>query len=417
MKVPHLRWYIAALLFLATVINYVDRQALSVVAPVLTKELNLTPVAYANILQAFLYAYTVMYLFSGIIVDRWGTRLSLSVFMVWWSVANMLHAFVASALQLGVFRLLLGAGESGNFMAAVKAASEWFPAKERAFVNGLVNAGAAVGAIVSGPLIVWLYLNYGWRSAFVITGAMGLVWMAGWLCFYRLPRDHPRITVQELALIEGPAASSPVRRKIRWLELVAVRQTWGLFLARLLSSPVWWFYLFWLPKYLVEQRGFTMKQMGMLVWLPYLCADLGSISGGLASGWLIKRKWNVLNARTATMLPFALVMPISVGIALTPSTTVALAIICVVTFSHMAWMTNLTTVTNDIYPTGVVGSVAGIAAFGNGLGGALFTWLTGHMVQNFSYGAIFMIMGFLHPAAFLVFRWLVRTPADLSRAA
>jgi ACS family hexuronate transporter-like MFS transporter len=413
MKIPHLRWYIAALLFLATIINYVDRQALSVVAPVLTKELQLTPVAYANVLQAFLWAYTVMYVISGVIVDRWGTRLGLGIFMVWWSVANMLHAFVTSAFQLGVFRFLLGVGESGNFMAATKASSEWFPAKERALVNGLVNAGAAVGAIVSGPLIVWLYLNYGWRSTFVITGAIGLVWLVAWLFFYHLPHQHPRITGEELAIIEGGNQTTTLPTKIAWSDLLKLRQTWGLFLARFLSSPVWWFYLFWLPKYLVEQRGFTMQQMGMLVWLPYLCADLGSISGGLMSGYLIKHNREVLRARAMVMLPFAAVMPISLLIAFTPSTTIAIGVICIVAFSHMAWMTNLMTVTNDIYPRQVVGSVAGIAAFGNGLGGAVFTSLTGYIVQQFSYDAIFMIMGFLHPAAFLMFRWLVRGPVNL----
>ena len=413
MKIPHLRWYVAALLFLATVINYVDRQALSVVAPVLTKELKLTPVAYANVLQAFLWAYTVMYVVSGIIVDKWGTRLGLGVFMVWWSVANMLHAFVTSAFQLGVFRFLLGVGESGNFMAATKASSEWFPAKERAFVNGLVNAGAAVGAIVSGPLIVWLYLNYGWRSTFVITGAIGLVWLVAWLFFYHLPHQHPRITSEELAIIEGGEKTAGPAPKIAWSDLLKLRQTWGLFLARFLSSPVWWFYLFWLPKYLVEQRGFTMQQMGMLVWLPYLCADLGSISGGLISGYLIKHNREVLRARAMVMLPFAAVMPISLLIAFTPSTTVAIVVICIVAFSHMAWMTNLMTVTNDLYPRQIVGSVAGIAAFGNGLGGAVFTSLTGYIVQHFSYDAIFVIMGFLHPTAFLMFQWLVRGPVNL----
>ena len=178
MKIPRLRWWIAALLFTASIINYIDRQALSIVAPVLTKELNLSPIQYANILQVFLYAYTVMYIVSGILVDRWGTRAALAVFMAWWSVSNMLHAFARSAMQLSFFRLLLGIGEPGNFMAAAKAASEWYPPKERAFINGLVNAGASVGAIIAAPFVVWLYLHFGWRAAFVITGASGFVWLA-----------------------------------------------------------------------------------------------------------------------------------------------------------------------------------------------------------------------------------------------
>ncbi len=410
MKIPHLRWYIAALLFTATVINYVDRQALSIVAPVLTKELHLSPIEYSNILQAFLYAYTLMYVVSGVIVDRWGTRLSLSVFMVWWSVSNMLHAFTTSGFGLGAFRLLLGLGEPGNFMAASKATSEWYPAKERAFVNGLVNAGAAVGAIIATPLVVWLYLRWGWRAAFVITGCMGMVWMVGWLLLYRLPENHPLITADELALIRRETTKSPAGDRMKWVDLLKIRQTWGLFFSRFLSDPVWWFYLFWLPKYLVEQRGLSMVQMGMLAWLPYLSADLGSVFGGLVSGYLIKRNWPVLKARSAGMLPFAMMMPLSIVIAFTPSSALALVLISVVTFSHMAWKTNLMTLTNDLYPRQVVGSVSGIAAFGNGLGGALFTSLTGFVVQHFSYNGIFIVMGFLHPMAYLVFRALVKGP-------
>ncbi|MEO7143433.1 MAG: MFS transporter [Bryobacteraceae bacterium] len=419
MKIRNLRWYIAALLFTATVINYVDRQTLSFVAPILTRELHLSAVDYSNILQGFLYAYTVMYVVSGILVDRWGTRNALGAFMAWWSISNMLHAFANTAFQLGAFRVLLGIGEPGSFMASIKATSEWYPPRERAFVNGIVNAGAAAGTVIAAPLIVWMYARYGWRPAFVVTGATGLVWLAVWLLVYRLPEEHPLITQEELRLIKdagGEAAPSAGTPKIRWMDLLRLRQTWGLFWARFLSDPVWWFYLFWLPKYLVEQRGLTMAQMGMLAWMPFLSADLGSIFGGILSGYLVKRHWPVLKARSAVMLPFAFVMPVSVVIASTPSATVAMVVICIVTFSHMAWKTNLTTVTNDVYPTSVVGSVSGIAAFGNGLGGALFTLLTGHVVQRFSYNAIFVMMGFMHPAAYAVFRLLVRRPVALSKA-
>ncbi|MCC6862878.1 MAG: MFS transporter [Bryobacterales bacterium] len=413
MRIPHLRWYIAALLFASTVINYVDRQTLSIVAPVLTRELNISQIEYANILQAFLIAYTVMYVGSGILVDRWGTRLALAAFMAFWSLSNMLHGLARGAFDLGIFRFLLGVGEPGNFMAATKAISEWFLPKERAFVNGLVQAGAAVGAIIAAPLIVWMMLHYGWRWSFVITGALGFVWLAAWLFFYRLPDRHPRITPAELSLIRE--ARGPVREtlRIRWIDLLRYPQSWGLLLARFISDPVWWFYLFWLPKYLVEQRGFTLAQMGMLAWLPYLAADLGSIAGGLASGYLVKRKWTTLNARAAVMLPCAALMPLSVVIAYTPSAALALLVICVVTFCHMAWKTNLVTLTNDIYPVRVVGSVSGIVACGSGLGGALFTNLTGRLVEDFSYNAIFVIMGFLHPLGFLIYRILVRRPLEM----
>jgi ACS family hexuronate transporter-like MFS transporter len=413
-KIPHLRWYIAALLFTATVINYVDRQALSILAPVLTRELHLSAVDYANILQGFLYAYTVMYLVSGVIVDWWGTRIALGAFMTWWSISNMLHAFARTAFGLGAFRVLLGLGEPGNFMAASKATSEWYPPKERAFLNGVANSGAAVGAIIAAPLIVWLYSLWGWRSAFVVTGAAGLVWLVAWLWLYRLPELHPLITGEELRLIKDAAPEIvDTSRRIRWIDLLGFRQTWGLFFSRFLSDPVWWFYLFWLPKYLVEKRGFSMGEIGLLAWLPYLTADVGSISGGLFSGWFVKRGWTALEARRVGMWPFALIMPLSVLIPYTSSSTAALIIISIVTFAHMAWKTNQMTVTNDIYPVHVVGSVSGLTAFGNGLGGAVFTWMTGQIVQHFSYDAVFTIMGFLHPAAYVVFRLLVKKPVSV----
>ncbi len=410
--IRHLRWYIAALLFTSTVINYIDRQTLSIVAPVLTRELGLNAAGYANILNAFLIAYTIFYLISGILVDRWGTRTSLSLFVGWWSVSGVLHAFVRTGFQLGLCRLLLGIGEPGNFMAATRAISEWYPARERAFVNGLVQAGASVGAVVAVPMVAWITLRYNWRMAFVATGLIGFVWVAVWRLLYHLPRDHPRISAQERALIlEDPAvAGTETAPRIAWADLLRYRQTWGLLLSRFFSDPVWWFYLFWLPKYLVDQRGFTLAEVGMLAWLPYLTADLGSLFGGLWSGWLIKRNWPVLRARMAVMLPFALMMPISIVVARTHSTFVAMACICVVTFAHMAWKTNMVTVTNDTYPTNVVGSVSGIVAFGNGLGGVLFTYLTGQLVLHSSYETVFWLMGFMHPVAFVLFRWLVKGP-------
>ena len=249
----------------------------------------------------------------------------------------------------------------------------------------------------------------------MVTGAAGLFWLVAWLWLYRLPESHPLITGEERRMIlESRPIPTARANAMRWLDLLRFPQTWGLFFSRFLSDPVWWFYLFWLPKYLVEQRGFTMGEIGLLAWLPYLTADLGSISGGLLSGWFVKLGWPVLTARRAGMWPFALMMPLSVAIPFTPSSTMALAIISVVTFAHMAWKTNQMTVTNDIYPVHVVGSVSGLTAFGNGLGGAVFTWMTGQIVQHYSYTPVFIIMGFLHPAAYIVFRLLVKKPVSVS---
>ena len=410
-KISNLRWHIAALLFAATVINYVDRQTLSVLAPVLAEELQISDIEYSNILQAFLVSYTVMYVVSGVVVDRWGTRLSLAVAMVWWSLAGALHATGRTPLALGVYRFLLGIGESVNFLAAEKAISEWYPPKERGLANGLVNAAASVGAIISPPLIVWLNIRYGWRPAFILTGAAGFVWLAGWLFLYHVPEKHPRITAEEWNHITGsPAGSGHSRQRIPWLQLLKFKQTWGLLLARVFADPVWWFYLFWLPKYLKDQRGFSMVEIGVISWLPYLTADIGSVVGGAFSGRLVKRNVPAVKARKAAMLPCVLLMPLGMMIAFTPSSAVALSLICLVTFSHMAWKTNLMTLTNDIYPTRVVGSVAGIVGVGSGLGGALFTNLTGRLVQDFSYNMVFIIMAFLHPVAMLIVYLLVQRP-------
>ena len=389
-ELNQVRWYIAGLLFLSSVINYVDRQVLSVVAPVLTKELGITPMGYANILQAFLIPYTLMYVGSGFLVDRWGAKKALAIFMAWWSSANMLHGFAQGALSLAFYRALLGIGEPGNFMAGFRAISEWYSPKEKAFVNGLLNGGAAVGAIVAPPLVAWLSISYGWRMAFVATGALGFFWLAAWM--WVVPKTE--------------TVAATVERE-PWLKLLAQRETWSLLLPRFVSDPVWWFYLLWLPKYLADQRGFTLRDIGMLAWMPYLAADLGALSGGLLSGWLVKRGMPVVRARAIGMWPFTLLMPLSLLIP-GSSTTVAMGIICLVAFAHMAWKTNLQTVTNDIFPLRVVGSVSGIIAFGSGLGGSIFTSFTGWVVQTFSYDAIFYIMGFLHPIAYVIFRLMLK---------
>lgn len=409
-KIPHLRWGIAGLLFFSTVINYVDRQALSVLAPVLTKELGISNIEYSNILTAFLAAYTLMYVGSGFLVDRWGARLALSVFIVWWSLANMSHALAVGVWSLGALRFLLGLGESGNFMAAFRVVSEWYPAKERALVHGLIQGGAAIGAIITPPLVTWIYSLYGWRPVFLITGGLGFVWLVFWLLLYHSPDKHPRITDAERALVLAETVPTAQASSVSWRQLAQYPQMWGLMAARFVSDPVWWFYLFWLPKYLVEQRGFTMVEMGMLAWIPYLSADLGALFGGWLSGRLVARGRPVLSSRFAVMLPCALLMPVSLAIHQAPSRAVTIALICVVTFAHMAWKTNQNTLTNDLFPKHLIGATSGLLAFGTGLGGTLFIWMTGHVVQGYGYGAIFIIMGLLHPISYLITRRFVRQP-------
>ncbi len=409
-KVSNIRWRIAALVFLATVINYIDRQTLSLVAPFVADELEISDIAYGNIVAAFLWAYTAMKLVSGVLIDRWGARFMLAASMVWWSVANMLHALARGALGLGIFRLLLGVGEAGNFTAAEKVISEWYPPQERGLTNGLVNAGAAAGAIVAPPLIALLYNQFGWRPAFVITGSLGFLWLIGWLRWYYSPAKHPRITGEELKLVGGQTHAG--RKKLNLGHVIAIRQTWALLLARVFADPMWWFYLFWLPKYLQEERGFTMTEIGLVAWMPYLAADVGSIAGGLASNWLVKRKVEVLRARKLAMVPCVLFMPLGIVVAYTESITVAIAMICVVSGCHMAWKTNLMTLTNDIYPERIVASAAGLIGVGSGLGGALVSPVTGYIIQYFSYRMVFISMAFLHPIAMLIVWTMVHDTLD-----
>lgn len=405
--IAHLRWWIAGLVFLNTVNNYVDRQTLSIVAPQLTKDLGLDNIQYGYVVQAFLVAYTVMYIGSGLLIDRYGVKLIYGIATVWWSIAAMLHATAHSALSLGIFRFLLGAGESANFIAAEKVAAEWYPPRERGTLNGLVQAGAVTGAIVTPPVVVFLMLQYGWRVAFLATGSLGIFWVIAWWRLYHLPEHHPRITREELAFIrEGTPATAHAR--VSWWSLLAMPQTWGLLLARVVSDPVWWFYLFWLPKYLTESRGMSIALMGLVVWVPYLASDVGAVTGGWASGRLIARGRRVLDARRRIMLLSALLMPLGLGIVFTSSHVIALGLICIVLFAHMSWKTNLATLTVDLYPRSVVASAAGLVATGSGIGGSLFTPIAGYLIERQSYTPVFVVMAFLHPLAYVMIWWLVR---------
>ena len=410
-KIKHLRWYIAGLVFLNTVGNYVDRQTLSVLAPELSKQLHFNSIEYANALQAFLVAYTGFYIVSGIIIDRWGVKIVYGAATAWWSVAAILHAFVRSILALSIFRFLLGAGESFNFIASQKIAAEWYPPEERALLNGLSNAAAVTGAIVSPPVVIWLMQTWSWRVAFVATGSLGLFWLIPWIAIYHAPERHRRLTTEELQVIRGPVSSAPspsqTGSKLRWIDLLKYRQTWGLLAARTVSDPLWWFYLFWLPKYLTESRGMTMKGMSMVVWIPYLASDIGSIAGGWYSGFLIRRKREVLDARKRALLISALVMPLGIIIAFTASQAVAVGLMCVVLFAHMSWKTNLMTLTIDIFPRAVVGSIAGIVATGSGLGAVVFTGIAGYVIEKHSYTPVFVAMGFMHICAYFIVRWTV----------
>lgn len=395
------------MLFLATVINYVDRQTLSVLAPVLREQFRMSNTDYSRIVFAFLLAYTFMQSGSGRLMDWLGTRRGFSLTIAWWSVAAMLHATANSILHFGIFRFLLGLGEAGNWPGGVKTVSEWFPTKERAFAVGLFNSGSCFGAVLAPPLVAWMALHWSWRMAFLCTGSLGFLWLGLWLILYRLPRDHPWITREEREHIcPNAGLSRPAKREsIRWLDLFQYKQVWGLVLARMLTDPVWWFYAFWLPEYLKSERHFNLAMIGYFGWIPFLTADAGNFVGGGLSSYLVRRGWRVLAARKTTMFGSAAVMLVGIPAVLTGSPALALALISVATLAYSSWATNILTLPADLFPNEVVASVSGLSGTGAGIGGMIFTLMTGVVVDRFSYVPVFTAAAVLPLVAASIVLW------------
>jgi len=412
-KVRGLRWWIVSLIFLATLINYIDRLTISVLAPVITRELGLTNTEFGGVVTWFLLAYTISQSVSGKLYDRVGTRLGFTFSIVTWSAAAAAHAFARGLTSLSALRFVLGFGEAGNWPGAAKAVAEWFPVRQRAFGMAIFNSGAAIGSIVAPPLIIWLQLRYGWQTTFLVTGALGFVWLALWLVFYRTPDRHRWITDEERALIkEAPeveAGSEEARAAVvdsdaapRWRDLLRHRQVWAIVIARFFTDPVWWLYITWLPLYLYNARGFSLKEIGLFAWVPYVAADAGSLLGGWASGYLISRGWSVDRARKTVIAVAGLLMPAGIFAAFAESPFVALALIALVLFGFQVWINNVQTLPSDFFPGRAVGSVAGLGGVGAGIGAMLFTLGTGWVVDHFSDVPVLVAAGILAPLGTLV---------------
>ncbi|WP_420138394.1 MFS transporter [Sphingomonas sp.] len=395
-----LRWVILALLFLATVLNYVDRQTLSILASYVQHDLRISDRSYAHIVQAFLIAYTAAYLLAGWVTDRLGAKVALALFLGWWSLANMATGWVRSALELGLVRAMLGLGEPGVYTAGPKAVQEHFPPHERGFAFGAFTAGAMVGATLAPPLIGGLALTMGWRTAFVVSGAAGFVWLVAWLLLYR-DAAHSKETEP--------------RVPVRWGPILRDRRVWGLAASRMLSDPVWYFYLFWFPKYLTDARGMTLMAVAKIAWVVYLAADLGSIGGGWFSGQLIRRGISPERSRLIAMTIAACLSPFGLLIAFHPSIGATLALGALVAFAHLVLQINISTLIIDLYPKAVVATVFGVIAAGSGLGGILSTQIVGQLVSGGSFDTVFLIMAALHPASCAV-AWIAcrrpRTQAE-----
>ena len=400
-KIRGLRWYMVAMLCLASELNYLDRQTLSVLAQTIQDELRLTTMQYANITSAFLISYTIMYAVSGWLVDRLGSRRAFLVFVTGWSIANMLHGFARTATHFVVFRFLLGATEPANFPAGVKAATEWFPMRQRALAVGIFNAGTTLGSALAAPFVGFIALMWGWRWAFVAGGLLGLVWVAVWALVYRVPREHPRLSAEELALIEAdrpPEEAAPPR--VPLVRLLAMRETWGCILARALTDPISYFFFFWTPKFLQTERGFTLADIAKYSWIPFVAGAVGNIAGGAVPTWLTSRGWTLNRARKTTMLVASCCMPLwCLLIVQVPNPALALVFASAAMFCHTLWA-NIT-LPAEKFPAHVVGTVSG---FGGCIGGA-FGVLTqqgiGWTVQNVSFTPVFAVCAFVHLTAFV----------------
>lgn len=411
-----LRWVIAVLLLLASVINYIDRQTLSILAVTIQKELVINDAGYARIVQAFQLTYAVMYLLSGRIVDYIGTRLAMTAFVVWWSLANMLTGLANSIASLAFFRALLGIGEPGGYTASAKAVSEWFPTREKGMAVGLYTMGGTLGAAITGPAIAFVTLRLGWRAAFVVTGGTGLLLGLAWWLLYRQPAEHRWLSAPERELLKADgvlARSEQKTQRLGWAALARLKPMWLVLLARMVTDPLWYFYLFWFPKYLQDALGYTLADIGKTIWIVFVAADLGALLGGWLSGRYVQGGVAPVSARLRVMTAAACLLALSFALPLLPGKAWPLALGALFAFAHMAWLSCATTLSVDIFPTSVIGSAHGAIGAGSALGGLLSTEIVKWLVTTYSYKPIFAVMSFLHPLALFVLLWLL--PKSVNR--
>lgn len=391
-KIKGFRWYIAGLLCLASGLNYLDRSTLSVLAKTIQTDLNLTDGDYANITSAFLVSYTIMYAVSGLAIDRLGTRRSFLLFVSGWSVANILHAFGRTALQFSFFRFFLGATEAGNFPAGVKAVSEWFPMRERALAIGIFNSGTAIGAALAAPIIAYITIYFGWRSAFVVGGLLGFVWLILWWVIYKLPKDHPRLSEEEYALITADQPKREEFHRVSLFRLLQTKECWACLLARMLTDPIAYFFIFWTPKFLQESKDFSLADIGKYGWIPYVAAAFGNIVGGYIPNRLVAKGWSLNKARKSTMFVASGMMPVCCLIVIfSSSPSWAVAAISLALFFNGAWGNII--LPAELFPQGMVATVSGLAGMMGGIAGIITQQMTGRIVQTFSYTPIFWAAG------------------------
>lgn len=410
MKIPRLRWLIAVALLGAAVLNYIDRSVLGLLAGTIQKDLGISNDQYASVVNWFLVAYTLAYLFSGRLVDKIGVRASLAIFVAWWSVSNALTGLAQSVRSLSIFRFMLGLGEAGGFTASPKAVSEWFPASERAIAVGIYSLGGALGAAIAPILVANIagHPDLGWRWVFALSPVLASIWLVFWIWLYRPPASHPRITDEERALladnIKASAANAAAPKESEaalWRGVFREPMVWRLMLARMLTDPVWYFFQFWMPKYLQETRGLDQKGVAIM-WMVFIAADVGFLLGGVFSGRLVKRGGTPPASRLWVMLGSACILPMTGLIPAMPTTGWVIFLAMVVCYGHTQWLTNLTSLVVDVTPKRILATSFGVIAAGSALGGIFMNKMVAWFVSHHSYDGCFYVMAFVHPIALVV---------------
>jgi len=387
------RWLICALLFFAASVNYMDRQVIGLLKPTLQAQLGWTEEGYSNIVVAFQLAYGSSLLFIGKLIDRIGTRKGFSLAVLFWSISAMAHAAATSVLQFAVARFSLGVGEAGSFPASIKAVAEWFPKKERALATGIFNSGTNVGAIVTPLVVPWLTLRFGWRMAFIATGALGLLWIVAWLSLYRRPEESPLVSEGELALVQSDPEQITATA-VPWRTMLRLRQAWAVGLGKFFTDPIWFVYLFWMPDFLSRNLKLDLKGMALPLFVIYSGASVGSIAGGWLSSWLIKMGWSVNASRKTAMLVCALaVTPIMLA-GRTTDAWVAVGLVALAAGAHQGWSANIYTLASDMFPRGAVASVVGFGTLLGTVSGMFISKMVGYILQTTgSYVPVFVLAG------------------------
>jgi MFS transporter, ACS family, hexuronate transporter len=399
------RWRICALLFAATTINYIDRQVLGVLAPDLGRIIGWNEIQYGYIVASFQAAYAIGLVCAGAVIDRLGTRLGYALAISIWSLAAMSHALVRTPLGFGAARFLLGLGEAGNFPAAVKTVAEWFPQRERALATGIFNAGSNIGAIIAALMVPWVASVWGWRYAFLVTGALSAIWLVAWWTVYRPPTQLSAVSSAELGPIQSDPPESSV--KIPWVQLFGYRQTWAFVVAKFMTDPIWWFFVFWLPKYLNSEYGLTLTRLGPPLIAIYCMADAGSIAGGWLAARFIRLGWPLNQARKTAMLLCALAVVPIVFVSQAHGLWMAVALIGMATAGHQGWSANLFTLTSDMFPRHAVASVVGLGGFAGAVGGMLISTFIGFLLQTTgSYFSVFIMAGSAYLLALAAVQWI-----------